>query len=106
MACGFDGVPRVGLRWSVGCVVFLGLGEFFFLWVDRMGFMSRQRYSEEFKVQVVREVAREGPHDRFCRLIVRSCGVEKWTAGSPAAGRSTPPATTAGRPPRRPGSRN
>ena len=30
-----------------------------------MGFMSGQRYSEEFKVQVVREVPREGPHDRL-----------------------------------------
>ena len=36
--------------------------------------MSGQRYSEEFKVQVVREVAREGPHDRLGGRLVRSCG--------------------------------
>ena len=36
--------------------------------------MSGQRYSEEFKVQVVREVAREGPHDSLGSRLVRSCG--------------------------------
>lgn len=33
-----------------------------------------EKYSEDFKARVVREVTHEGPHDRLGSRLVRSCG--------------------------------
>ena len=61
------------------CVVFLGLGEFFFPRVDRVETMTAERHSDEFKAQVVREVIEK---DRTIESVAAAYDLVAQTVGN------------------------